>query len=49
VSECSEAEEISPPSETSAQYRSVSGIQGAISAIVFIIIVMCAAVNLHSE
>jgi hypothetical protein len=49
VSECSEEEEISPPRETSAQYSSVSVIREAISAIVFIIIVMCVVINLHSE
>jgi hypothetical protein len=40
---------LSPQSETSAQYSSVSGTREAISAIVFVIIAMCAAVNLHSE
>jgi hypothetical protein len=53
-----EAEEISPRrepssvsrrSETSAQCSSVSGIREATSAIVFTVIVMCAAVNLQSE
>jgi hypothetical protein len=32
---------VSPRSETSVQYISVSGIQGATSAIVLIVIVMC--------
>jgi hypothetical protein len=46
VSQCSA---VSSRSETSVQYSSVSGIQGATSAIEFTVIVMCAAVNLHSE
>jgi hypothetical protein len=49
VSECLEAEEISPPSETSAQYSSISRTREAIGAIVFTVIVMCAALNLQSE
>jgi hypothetical protein len=40
---------LSTPSETSAQYSSVSGTREAISAIVFIIIVICVVINLHSE
>jgi hypothetical protein len=36
-------------SYSSAQCSSVSGTREAISAIVLIVIVMCAAINLHSE
>jgi hypothetical protein len=38
---------LSPRSETSVQCSSVSEIQGAMSAVVFSVVVMCAAVNLH--
>jgi hypothetical protein len=44
-----ESSSVSPRGETSVQYSSVRGIQGATSAIVFTVIVMCAAVNLQSE